>query len=155
MSQLTSKEITKHIVDLRRSKWDKERSNRKKGQYFFTEKVYVKNTDYKDDTIRPDYVFFFVGYDLQDPQSGYDYWRMHYGAEPVTEEDDYWPEPLRPDEEGYYKFVDSLLVKVPVEIWLDKVLADRKKYDKSAEDIQKSFQDNAKAQGAGSRDFDF
>jgi hypothetical protein len=38
---------------------------------------------------------------------------------------------------------------------LDKVLADRKKYDKSAEDIQKSFQDNAKAQGAGSRDFDF
>ena len=35
MSQLNTKEVLKHIVDLRRSNWDKERSDRKKGRYFF------------------------------------------------------------------------------------------------------------------------
>ena len=155
MSTLTSKEITNHIVDLRRSEWDKERSDRKRGRYYFTKKVYVKNSDYKDSNIRPDHVFQFVGYDEDNPQSGYAYWQMHYGAEPVTEADLFWPEPLIPNAEGYYIFQDSLLVKIPLEIWIDKVVSDRGKYDKSAKDLQKSFQDTAKASGAGRDDFEF
>jgi hypothetical protein len=149
MSQLTSKEITKHIVDLRRSKWDKERSDKSKGHYYFTEKVYVKNSDYRDDLIRPAYVFSFVGYDKQDPQSGFAYWQMHYGAEAVTEADEYWPEGLAPNGDGHYKLIDSILVKVPTEIWVQKVMDDRGKYDKSAENLQKSFTESAKAAGCG------
>lgn len=149
MSQLTSKEIIKHIVDLRRSKWDKERSDRKKGRYHFIEKVYVKNSDYLDDLIRPDHVFSFVGYDIKDPQSGFFYWQMHYAAEPVTEVDDYWPEGLAPDANGHYKFIDSILVKVPTDIWVNKVIEDRGRYDKSAENLQKSFKETAKAAGCG------
>jgi len=149
MSQLTSKEITKHIVDLRRSKWDKERSDKSKGRYYFTEKVYVKNTDYRDDTIRPDYVFSFVGYDTKDPQSGFYFWQMHYGAEAVTEADDYWPEGLSPNADGHYKFIDSILIKVPVDVWVKKVMDDRGKHDKSAENLQKSFTETAKAAGCG------
>lgn len=155
MSQLTTKEIRRHIVDLRRSEWDKERSNRKKGEYHFAKKVYVKDSDYRDDAIRPDYVFSFVGYAEQDPLSGYDYWRMHYNAEFVTENDDYWPEPLRPDAEGKYKFLDSVLVKVPVAVWVNKVLEDRSKYDKGARDAHRAFQDTATAAGAGIKDFEF
>ncbi len=149
MSQLTSKEITKHIVDLRRSEWDKERSDRKLGRYHFTKKVYVKNSDYRDDLIRPDYVFQFVGYDIKDPQSGFAYWQMHYSAEPVTVDDDYWPEGLIPDAEGKFKFIDSLLVKVPTDVWVEKVINDRGRYDKSAENLQKSFTETAKAAGCG------
>lgn len=155
MSQLNTREILKHIVDLRRSKWDKERTDRHKGKYHFTEKVYVKDSDYRDDTIRPDYVFQFVGFSEQDPQSGFGYWQMHYSAEPVTESDEYWPEPLIPDSNGHYKFVDSILVKVPVGVWVDKVIADRKRYDKSAQDIQKSFREQAAAAGCGAKDSDF
>lgn len=155
MSSLTTKEILKHIVDLRRSGWDKERSNKKTGQYLFTgEKVYVKNSDYKDDTIRPEYVFFFLGYDEQDPQSGFEYWRMKYGAEAVTEADEYWPETMKPNANGHYKFIDSILAKVPTETWVNKVIEDRAKYDKGAKNIQQSFQDQAKASGAGG-DFEF
>jgi hypothetical protein len=157
MSSLTTKEIIKHIVDLRRSDWDKERSNRKKGHYFWngdskTSKVYVKDSDYRDDAIRPPYVFFFVGYDEQDPQSGFGYWNMHYGAEAVTESDDYWPEPLKPDSNGHYKFIDSILVKVPVENWVDKVEGDRDKYDRSAENLHKSFNEQARAAGCAMKD---
>jgi hypothetical protein len=156
MSSLNSKEITKHIVDLRRTDWDRERSDRKKGRYYFNgPKVYVKNTDYKDDAIRPPFVFFFVGYDAQDPQSGYGYWQMHYGAEAVTEADDFWPEPLAPNSDGHYKFIDSILVKVPVEVWVNKVIEDRAKYDKSAENLHKSFSEQAKASGCGVKDFEF
>jgi len=155
MSQLSSKEILKTIVDLKRSKWDKERSDKSKGRYYFTEKVYVKTSDYRDDAIRPGYVFSFVGYDEQDPQSGFSYWQMHYAAEPVTEADDYWPEPLKPNENGHYKFIDSILIKVPTEVWVNKVLEDRGRYDKSAKGLQKSFQDTAKAAGAGSDEFVF
>lgn len=155
MSQLTTKEIRKHIVDLRRSEWDKESSNRKKGNYHFFKKVYVKDSDYLDKDIRPDYVFFFVGYAEQDPLSGFDYWRMHFQAELVTENDDYWPEPLRPDAEGKYKFLDSVLVKVPVLVWLEKVDDDKSKYDKTAKGIHKAFQDQASAAGCGIKELEF
>ena len=161
MSQLNTKEILKHIVDLRRSDWDKERTDRKKGRYFFNrdangveKKVYVKNTDYYDGAIRPDYVFQFIGYAEQDPLSGFGYWQMHYGAEFVLETDDYWPEPLKPDAEGKYKFIDSVLVKVPTEVWVDKVVADRGKYDKTAKNLHESFSEQMKAVGGGLKDSD-
>lgn len=156
MDQINAKTVKERIVDLRRSEWDKDSSDRHNGIYHFTKKVYVKRSDYDDAATRPDYVFQLVGYDDKDPQSGFNYWNMSYGAEAVTEKDDYWPEVIRkPDANGHYKFKDSILVKIPLEAWIDKVSGDRKRYDKSAQNLHKSFQDQAKAAGAGVPEFDF
>jgi hypothetical protein len=147
----------KNIIDLRRSKWNKEQSKPKDGLYIFDpepgSKVYLKRTDYNDATTRPDYVMFFISKEEDDPRSGMSYWSTKYQATPVTAGADlFWPEGMKPNAEGHYVYIDSILVKVPLIVWLDKVKEDRGKYDKAADNLHKSFRAEAEGAGAGMTD---
>ena len=101
-------ELTTHIVDLNRSDWNKERSDRQAGIYHFApgSKVYIKKSDYDDSASRPAHILKFVDVERVP------YYRAKFGAEPVTIHDPYWPEPMVPDANGQYKYIDAILVKI-------------------------------------------
>ena len=100
-------ELNTHIVDLNRSAWDKERSDRKNGIYHFNSKVYIKTSDYYDAASRPKHILKFIDIDrLPD-------YRAKFGASPVTTDDPYWPEPMVPNADGKYIYIDAMLVKIP------------------------------------------
>jgi hypothetical protein len=148
--------LMKHTVDLDRSEIDKSKSDPKKGKFTFIKKVYIQQKDYKNAETQPKYVLRWISKDEDDALSGMSYWQGEYGAEPVTAGvDPYWPETKIPDEEGHYVQVDSILVKVPTRVWIEKILADRARYDKAARGLQKSFQDQARAANAGLDDVEF
>ncbi|MFA5715898.1 MAG: hypothetical protein WC998_09165 [Candidatus Paceibacterota bacterium] len=154
---MNSQDMIKNIIDLRRSKWDKEHSKEKEGFFVFDpvpdSKVYLKRTDYSDASIRPDYVMFFISEEEDDPRSGMMYWSSKYQATPIIAGvDPFWPEGMKPNSEGHYVYIDSILVKVPLMIWLDKVKEDRGKYDKAADNLHKSFRAEADGAGAGMTD---
>ena len=115
-------QLNTHIVDLNRSDWDKERSDRKAGIYHFNSKVYIKTTDYNDAASRPNHIMKFVDVDrLPD-------YRAKFGASPVTTDDPYWPEPMVPTADGKYIYIDAILVKIPeMEAYIDFRQAERNK----------------------------
>ena len=113
-----------HIVDLNRSKWDEGRSDRKRGIYYFSEgpdaKVYIKQSDYTDKASRPEHILKFIGLD------NVPNYRARWGAEIVTTEDPYWPEPIVPDGDNKYVIMDSVLVKIArMEDYIDDRQAER------------------------------
>ena len=125
-------EVRKQIIDLKRSKWDKEKSIPEKGIYVFendSDKVYYKNSDFNDEASRPDHVLKFVAYDNSDNYSQFRKYAQKFKAEPVTVGDPYLPELLTPDAENHYIFMDTILVKIPINVWFSKKNEDRKRYD--------------------------
>ena len=145
----TIHDLKKHLVDLRRSDWDKEKSDPKKGKYVFKKKIYVKRDDYRDTASRPDYVFKWVGFREEDPRSGYYLWQMKWDASPVVAgEDPFWPEPLKPDASGHYSVMDALLVKIPLDVYMAKVKDDRELSERTVASSKKRFQAEAAKDGA-------
>jgi hypothetical protein len=128
-------ELINHIVDLNRSDWDKERSDRAGGVYFFNSKVYVKTSDYYDAASRPQHILKFVDVDrLPD-------YRAKFGASPVTTSDPYWPEPMVPNADGKYIYIDAILAKIPqMREYVEFRQAERNKghggFKESAEELQ-------------------
>jgi hypothetical protein len=135
-----------HIVDLNRSKWDRERSDRKRGVYFFypgpDAKVYIKQSDYMDAASRPNHLCKFVGLDNV-PQ-----YRSRYGAELVTIDDPYWPEPIVPDAEGKYVILDAVLVKISdIEGYVDSRQLERERAKAGHLEDDAKFNADARAEG--------
>lgn len=136
------------IVDLKRSTWDKEKSDPSKGRYRFTKKVYVKNSDYDDRATRPRWVFIWNRWEKANDYLEFKEWEQFYDAEAVKAGDDYWPEPLSPKADGTYQWKDSILMKVPLLVWLRKKAEDAARYDKQRESLQGEFDRLAESHGA-------
>jgi hypothetical protein len=136
--------VMKQIVDLNRTDWDKERSVREKGIYYFNgPKVYIKNSDYEDRASRPKHILKFISLTDSLP-----YYRSKFGAEPVTIYDDYWPEPMVPNADGQYVIVDAVLVKIAnMEDYIDYRIAEQKKGQVGHEQEDDNFNARATAEG--------
>jgi hypothetical protein len=142
-------ELNSHIVDLNRSDWDKERSDRSQGVYFFKPtpgaKVYIKKSDYDDSASRPAHILKFI--DVEKLA----YNRAKFGAEPVTTSDPYWPEPMVPNADGKYIYMDAILVKIAdMEGYIDFRQAERNRAT-GFKEARERFNDTAGAAGAGLR----
>lgn len=145
------KDIKDHMVDLRRSTYDKERSIPKDGKYVWLNKVYLKNKDYRDDQTRPNFVYRWVAFDENADFANYNKWRMNWDAVPVTYDDamaEVYPEPLVPDVEGHYRYMDMILMRIPLLVWVNKREEDTGRYDKARVGLDKKFRSEAKAEGA-------
>ena len=147
------RELNRHMVDLRRSKWDKERSKPDKGIYFFEPngKVYLRFDDYKDSATRPNFAYRWVAYHKHDDFKSMRTWAFKWGAEPVKASDpltEVWPESLAPDTEGNYHYEDLILMRIPTERWADKLETDAKYYDDARTNLDKKFRAEARAENA-------
>lgn len=145
-------DLKQHMVDLRRSAYDKERSSPKDGKYVWTKKVYLKFSDYRDDNTRPEFKYRWVAFDEKDDFARFNHWRMKFNAVPVDYKDpstEVYPEPLVPNAEGHYRYMDMILMRIPIEAEVDRILDNRNQYDKAREGLDKKFQaDAAKLQAA-------
>ena len=144
-------ELKKRMVDLRRSEYDKERSSPKDGKYIWVKKVYLKTSDYRDDNTRPEFKYRWVAFDKNDDFASFNHWRMNYEATTVDYKDpstEVYPEPLVPTAEGHYRFMDMILMKIPVAAEVNRILDNRAQYDKAALGIQKKFNTDAGAEQA-------
>jgi len=148
---LNLSDIKKHMVDLRRSSWDRERSSPKDGRYYWANKVYLTSKDYRDDQTRPKFKYRWVAFDEKDDFVNYNHWRMTYEATPVDykdEETEIYPEPLVPTVEGKYRFMDMILMKIPIGVEVSRISDNRKQYDKAREGLQKKFNSDAASEDA-------
>jgi len=150
-------ELNRRMVDLRRSEVDWDRSSRKDGRYVFTKKVYLRFDDYKDSATRPEFVYRWVAYDKSDDFRNMNQWAMEYNAEVVQATDptaEVWPETVVPTAEGHYRYMDLILMRIPLLRWLEKLEADRGRYDKARLALDKKFRAEAASEGAEVTDVD-
>jgi hypothetical protein len=140
------------IVDLNRSRWDKKQSDRKKGNYVFEPngKVYVnKMKDYLHGETRHPWVFTWCTHDPGRRFGTLHKWRVDYQATFVDINDPYWPEGMIPDAEGKYIFRDDMvLVKIPLEVHLEKNKRERDIANRTRASKMREFEADAKAAGA-------
>ena len=141
--------VNKTIVDLNRTEWAKEHSDPARGIYQFTgDKVYVKRSDYSDAAARPAHVLKWIGFEDEEASASFRRYRQMYGAEPVTVDDPYFPELAEIDSSGHYRYMDTILVKIPLVTWLKKAVSDKEKAKRGHEVIDAGFKAQTKADGA-------
>lgn len=103
--------VTSHIIDLKHSKLDEEKSRPKDGVFFFKEKRYL---DYKDSAMRPDFKYKFhrnAPYEISGAQAdGWDF---------VTLKDPVFPEGAILNAEKHWQFMDAVLMKIDLATYLD------------------------------------
>jgi len=103
--------VTTHIVDLKHSRLDEEKSKPKDGVFYFKEKRYL---DYKDSAMRPDFKYKFLRmapYDLSGAiADGWDF---------VTLKDPVYPEGAVLNAEKHWQFMDAVLMKIDLAVYLD------------------------------------
>lgn len=139
-------QLNTHIVDLNRSDWDKERSDRSAGIYLFNSKVYIKTSDYYDAASRPSHILKFIDIDKL-PE-----YRAKWGGSPVTTDDPYWPEPMVPNSDGKYIYQDAMLAKIAdMDGYIRFRQSERNKgHGGFAEEVS-NFQNEANGIGAGAK----
>lgn len=136
------------IVDLKKSKWDRSKSDPKRGVYSFEKKVYISKTP-TDRKNLPDHFLVWVHYDERENYARVGEFRAIYQAETVkVGDEEYWPEGLTPSVTGEYIFQDTILMKIPIQVWLEKIYHDQKKFDKAPEEMMKAFTAEARKYGA-------
>lgn len=130
------------IVDIKKSTIDKEKSVPDRDEYVFTEKVYTSHP------MRDDKWQFKWGRDAlpgmgsrmeNTPQL----WKADFGATYVVPSDGYWPEGIPRNSQGHYLYPngDSVLVKIPLERYADKVQADRQAHKDELNSAKGKFED--------------
>ena len=134
------------IVDLRFSKWNEGKSDPQDGDYDFTKKVYVNMYGGKE--VRPPWFFTWIRYEKA---NNYDEYRTckydGYSAVQV-DVDEYWPEPLSPNNNGHYVFKDVICVKRPLVDEL-KYRLEKQARNTSARSKIEAFQEEMNRKGAG------
>jgi len=131
------------IVDLRRSEVDEVKSNPKKGKYVFKagKKVYV---EYRNPAFRPPHYIKWnrnTDYDIES-------WKINWNYSFVTAKDPYWPEGLKPNQEGRYVFkTDMVLMKCPMADHVKKAIREMEKSELASAAIRKEFREKAKRMG--------
>ncbi len=134
------------IVDLRFSKWDKEKSNPKDGKYDFDKKAYVDMYGTKE--TRPPWFFTWCRYDPRNNYMEFRDWKISGYSAVQFDEDKYWPEPLSPNENGHYVFGDVIAVKRPLIDEL-KYRIEKQRRSTSAKSKIAAFQEKMASDGAG------
>ena len=147
------KDVRDRLVDLKRSGVDWDRSDPVAGQYHFNApKVYLRWKDYKDASTRLNFVYRWVAYDNTDDFRNINKWKWDFGAEFVVASDksnEVWPELIgKPGTDGFYHYMDMVLMKIPLLKWLEKREADITRFDKAREGLDRKFRAEAKAEGA-------
>ncbi len=106
-----SKDI--RFIDLQRSVIDKENSDEKRGFYRFKSKKYFdkRGTEGR----MPEFV---LKWQVNEPEE-ISKWEAQFGAECVTAGDTVYPETLRTNGEGHYQVGDVVLMKIPIDNWLN------------------------------------
>jgi len=134
------------LVDLRMSKWDKEKSDPAKGDYFFTEKRYI---NYRGDrAAAPPFKFIWARYNPIDNFRDMRDWKTRYKASEVGLNDPYWPEGVAP-QNGKYIEGDAILMKVPILEYARKRKAEIAASDSRPDAIKKQFMSEAAGMGLG------
>ena len=131
------------LVDLRRSKIDKKRSDPKKGIFKFEPngKVYVS---WRTEAFRPPH---HVKWNRNEPYA-ISRWEIKWGYSNVTTEDPYWPEGLKPNEEGHDVYqTDMILVKCPLENYVEKRKKEIEKSERASSAKRRELQDLAAKSG--------
>jgi len=145
------REITKvKIVDLKNSDVDWKKSDPEKGEYKFSGRpVYL---DYKTDGVPlPDHKVQWVN---KDPFN-IDKWKYEYYAEVVKASDrDYWPEGIPPNAEGWYQYMDAILMKVPAHEYVARKKRSLERSRLAAQNAQKDFRRKAAQDGVEAWDID-
>lgn len=137
------------IIDLKRSKFDRAKVDTVKGKYYFSEKHYLKNSDYNDIDVRPDHVLTWVRFDKSNDFIEMKMWESQFSAETVKSKDMlYWPEPLTPKPDDTYVWQDAILMQVPLDVWLQKRKEDKERYDRESSRNRDEFKEIAKNSGA-------
>jgi hypothetical protein len=148
------------VVDLKHTEWDKTLSDPEHGKYVWKGPktyIYQDNRTYGDPGIRPPHVLRWVATDEDDPaMDNREMYKWDYQAEAVCWKDNlYYPEPLRPDVNGEYKFKDMLLMQIPVEIWVEKMVKDQKRSNEAVRGERAAFASATRAEGAETPDANF
>lgn len=137
------------IVDLKRSKFDRAKADPVKGRYYFSDKHYLKNSDYNDIDVRPAHVLTWVRFDKTNDFIEMKMWESQWSAEAVHSKDMlYWPEPLTPRPDDTYVWQDAILMQVPLDVWLQKRREDKERYDRESKRNKEEFKEIAKNSGA-------
>lgn len=141
--------MAKPIVDLKRSDWDRKKSDPSKGHYVFNRKVYYKNRDFREGYIHPYKLKWckYTEYDYPRPFATLDKWKKLFKATPVVVGDDYWPEDYVPDTEGKYVDMDLVLVKIPIEVHIEHKRRAHQKSELESMSVKKQFVDETKKAG--------
>ena len=141
--------MAKKIIDLKRSDWDKKKSDPSKGQYVFFRKVYYKNRDFREGYIHPFKLKWckYSEHDYPRPFYSFHKWQKLYKATAVVPGDDYWPEDFAPDAEGKYIDMDLMLVKIPIEVHMEHRKRAVQKAELAVKSVKKQFVDDAKKSG--------
>lgn len=130
------------IVDLNKSDWDRELSDPAKGKYVFRKKVYYDRAADGSSKYFPKWV-------TDDNMGNLQNWMYSYDASEIKYEDeDYWPEPLFPVATHGYKFVDAVLMRVNLEMWVDKIEKDRKLANEQGQRGREAFNSEMASYGA-------
>jgi len=138
------------IVDLKRSEWDRRKSNPKMGEYYFDKKVMYKNKDFKEGIIHP-YKIKWCKYSEQDyprPFATLYEWKLEFGAELLTVGDDYWPDGWVPDAEGKYVRGDLVCVKIPIGKHMQKRREASDLAERMGRSMKSTFKGEMKQEGA-------
>jgi hypothetical protein len=76
-------------------------------------------------------------------------WTYSFDASEVKWEDkEYWPEPLRPNVTHGYDFIDAVLMKINIEMWVDKVERERKMANEQVSNNKRAFNAKMESEGA-------
>jgi len=125
-------------IDMQRSVIDKEKSNEERGIYKFKSKKYFD----KDGTEgrMPEFV---LKWQINDPEE-ISRWEAQFGAECVTKNDTVYPEPLKTNADGHYQVGDVVLMKIPIDNWLEHQKRTQRTSKRAVKSKLRGFQREAK-----------
>lgn len=130
------------IVDMKKSKIDKEKSVPDRDEYVFIEKVYTSHP------MRDNKWQFKWGREALPgmgliPENTPMLWHADFGATYVVPADGYWPELMTRNSQGHYVYPggDAVLVKIPLERYVEKVTEDRQAHKDQLASVRDTFED--------------
>ena len=139
------------IVDLKRSRWSREKSKPKKGMYKFVKggKVYT-NQPMADSLGGLDNGYVFK-WNRDDPKA-IRKWEIRFGFDLLTIKDPYFAEGADVDAEGRYFLGDAVLMKITLRKYAEKQMRAQAKSDRAVAGKLKEFQTTLESKGVESSD---
>jgi hypothetical protein len=110
-------EITAHIIDVKRSAFDKEKSDPAKGKFVWQKKVFVS---YKNPETRPKFRFVWAYWNGKNDWGVADYMNKWNGCSFVEPQDGYVPMGATLNADNHYVYKDVVLMKVPIEEYISQ-----------------------------------
>jgi len=102
------------IIDVKRSEFDKEKSDPAKGKFVWKKKVFIS---YKSPETRPHFKF---SWNRNHEWAIADWQNKWPGCSFVEPQDNYVPIGLTPNADNHYTFKDVVLMKIPIEEYVNQ-----------------------------------